>query len=292
VALTAIVVVTLIVTYIHTPKVAWTHPFVARPSSEKGLDASDLAALAEALNGASAPRTVLVYPDPASPIAERVGHETVSLVLGKERTPAAIRGALGMALPPSGFVDLVIAGARDDGTTRQVRAVIEQTLYHLYRPSGQAYTETYGSLERSTFLVGPADIALEPIGAVFEGGIELVAGGALDDPEPGVPLRMAFDWRVREPVSDSLAIFVHLVRDDVRLFAQRDAIPGNGLFPVAEWSAGELMRDQFALLLPPTLPPGEYELRVGIYDANTFERRSLIGAESGTYMVVKQWDIR
>jgi hypothetical protein len=71
-----------------------------------------------------------------------------------------------------------------------------------------------------TFLVGPTDVALEPIGAVFEGGIELVAGGVLDDLQPGVPLRMAFDWRIQEPVSDSLVMFVHF-GDDVEPGARR-----------------------------------------------------------------------
>lgn len=114
----------------------------------------------------------------------------------------------------------------------------------------------------------------------------------LDDVQPGIPLRMAFDWRVEDPVSDSLVMFVHLMRDDVELVAQRDAVPGDGLFPVDEWSPGEPVRDQFALLLPPTLPAGEYEIQVGIYDATTLLRRSLVEPESGTVIVVQQLDVR
>ena len=102
---------------------------------------------------------------------------------------------------------------------------------------------------------------------------------------------MAFDWRIQEPVSDSLVMFVHL-GDDVELVAQRDAVPGNGLFPVEDWRPGELVRDQFALLLPPTLPAGEYEIRVGIYDSTTSMRHSLIEPEGGTYVVVRQMSVR
>jgi hypothetical protein len=101
-------------------------------------------------------------------------------------------------------------------------------------------------------------------------------------------LRMAFDWRIQEPVSGSLVTFVHLIREDVELIAQRDAIPGNGLFPVQDWQPGEVVRDQFALLLPPTLPAGEYEVRVGIYDAETGMRRSLTEPEGETYAVIQQ----
>jgi hypothetical protein len=197
---------------------------------------------------------------------------------------------VGVILPSSGFVDLVMAAAPEDDTTLQVRGAMEQALYRLYRPSGQAETEAYGALERSTYLAGPAaDVALEPIGVVFEGGVELVAGGVLDAPQAGRPLRMAYDWRVHEPVGDSLVMFVHLVREDVELVAQRDAVPGNGLFPATEWRPGERVRDQFALLLPPALPAGEYEIRVGVYDATTQMRHSLVEPESGTYVVVEKW---
>ena len=290
--LAAILIVTLVLTYTRTQVVERNDVPVGRPRSGGRLTSEDFDALAEALNSAPSPRTVVVYPDRASPVAERVRHKTVPLVLGEDTTPTAIRGALGTILPPSGFVDLVMAGAEANDTTRQVRAVIEQTLYRLYHPSGQADTEAYGALERSTFLVGPADMALEPIGAVFEGGIELVAGGILDDLQPGIPLRMAFDWRTDNPVNDSLVMFVHLIRDDVELVAQRDAVPGNGLFPIESWSPGELVRDQFALLLPPTLPAGEYEIRVGIYDSTTLMRHSLIEPESRTYVVVRQFSVR
>jgi hypothetical protein len=193
-----------------------------------------------------------------------------------------------MILPSSGFVDLVMVDAKDNETTSRVRTAVEQALYRLYRPTGQADTDRFGALERSTFLAGPTDVAPEPIGAAFEGGIELMAGGVLDDLQPGIPLRMAFDWRVADPVDDSLVMFVHLMQDDVELVAQRDAVPGNGLFPIEAWKPGELVRDQFALLLPPTLPAGKYEMRVGIYDSRTFMRRSLTQPEGGTYVVVQQ----
>jgi hypothetical protein len=286
--LTAILVVTLVFTYTYIQQIEWKDILAGRPGSGGQLVAEDLDALTEAINSAPVPRTVVVYPDRASSIAERVRHETVPLVLGDDTTSAAIRGALGMILPSSGFVDLVMAGTEDSDTARRVYTVMEQTLYRLYRPSGQADTEAYGALERSTFLVGPADMALEPIGAVFEGGIELVAGGVLDDMRPGVPLRMAFDWRTQEPVSDAFVVFVHLMRDDVELVAQRDAVPGDGLLPVEEWRPGDLVRDQFALLLPPTLPAGKYEIRVGVYDAATLMRHGVIHPEGGTYVVVQQ----
>ena len=264
---------------------------VGPPGPAGRLAVADLDALAETLNRAEGPRTVVVYPDVASPIAERVQHETVSLALGADRSPAAISGAVRAILPASGYVDLVLAAAEEDETTRRVRVAMERSLYRLYHPSGQADVAAYGALERSAFVAAPAEGNLEPVGAVFEGSVELVAGGVLDDPQPGTPVRMAFDWRIQEPVSDSLVMFVHVLRDGVELVAQRDAIPGNGLWPVTEWQPGEVVRDQFALLLPPTLPAGEYEIQVGLYDAATQMRHSLVEPEGGTTVVVGAWTI-
>jgi hypothetical protein len=86
-------------------------------------------------------------------------------------------------------------------------------------------------------------------------------------------------------------MFVHVQRGDFELIAQRDAVPGNGLFPVEKWAPGELVRDQFALLLPHELPDGEYEIRVGIYDAETQMRYGLVGPGAGTYVVVQEWTV-
>jgi hypothetical protein len=263
VVLVAILIVTVALTRTRTQVMERNDVPVGRPTSEGRLATEDFDALAEALNSAPSPRTVIVYPDRASPIAQRVRHKTVPLVLGEDTTPAGIQDAVGAILPRSGFVDLVMAGTEANDTSRQVRA----------------------AMEHSTYLVGPADGALVPIGALFEGGLELAAGGVLDDPQAGMPLRMAFEWRMQEPVSDSLVTFVHLVRDDVELVAQRDA----GLLPGAGQEPGEALRDQFALLLPPTLPAGEYEIRVGIYDATTGMRYSLVEPGGGTYVGVQKW---
>jgi len=77
--------------------------------------------------------------DPGAAIEERVRHKTVPLVLGNDTTPVAIRGALGMILPSSGFVDLVMVDAKDNETTSRVRTAVEQALYRLYRPMVSVY---------------------------------------------------------------------------------------------------------------------------------------------------------
>jgi hypothetical protein len=265
--------------------------FGQRGSPALELKGEDLDALTEALSRAPVPRTVLVSADHADAVADRVQHHVVPLELGDTRPSVAIRGSLGTLLPVSGFVDVIAVGQDVSGATAQVRAALEQTLYRLYRASGQVETETFGSLERSVFLAGPADAMLEPTGAVFEGGIELVAGGVLDDLQAGEHLRVALDWRIESPADVSPVVFVHLVHNGGQLVSARDAVPGNGLFPVPDWEPGDLVRDQFALSVSSDLSPGQYELQVGMYDPETGMRYSLVEPEGGTYVVVQRFNI-
>jgi hypothetical protein len=251
------------------------------------LAAEDVDALVNLLNSEDRPaQTVVVFPaDHAAALAERTQQRVVPLLLGDDLSPMALQAALGAALPPSGLVDVILVNQGMTDVMRQVQVALEQRLYRLEE------TESFGSLEWNRFVVGPEDAPLKPIGARFEGGVELVAGGALGDPRPGEPLPLAFDWRVAQPVDDSLVVFAHLVYNQGSLIAQRDAVPGNGLFPVESWEPGASVRDQFALPLPPELPAGEYELQVGVYSATTGQRHAVVEPEAGPYVAVQQFTI-
>ena len=270
------------------PEMRVAVPTVA-PASQ--LASRDVDALADRLNEEPTSRTVVVFPgDYAETLAGHVQHKMVPLTLSGALAMPAIHAVLGAALPSSGLVDVIMVNQEATDVERSVRIALEQQLYRLYRP-GETSTESFGTLERNQFVVGPEDAALEPIGATFDNGVELVAAGILDDPQPGKPLRLAFDWRVMEPVEDSVVVFAHLTCDGGRVVAQRDAVPGNGLFPVECWEPGKLVRDQFALLLPPDLPAGEYEIQVGIYNDTSNQRYSVTGPEGGPYVVVRQFTV-
>ncbi len=256
------------------------------------LDPRDINALADQLNREPALGTVLVFPgDYAETLAGHVRHEVMPLTLNGVVAIPAIHAALGAVLPSSGLVDMIMVSQEASDVEHSVRIALEERLYRLYRPGG-AGAETFGTLERVQYVVGPDDVALEPIGAVFENGVEMVAAGILDDAQPGEPLRLALDWRVMEPVDDPVVVFAHLVYGGGQLVAQRDAVPGNGLFPVEGWEPGELVRDQFALLLPPELPAGEYEIRVGIYNPTSGQRYTIISPEGGAFLVVAQFTVK
>ncbi|HET7090052.1 MAG TPA: hypothetical protein VFL17_15555, partial [Anaerolineae bacterium] len=53
---------------------------------------------------------------------------------------------------------------------------------------------------------------------------------------------------------------------DGSIAAQADGIAGADSYPTSLWPAGARMRNRFSMRLPPDLLPGDYRLRVGLYD--------------------------
>jgi hypothetical protein len=48
--------------------------------------------------------------------------------------------------------------------------------------------------------------------------------------------------------------------------AQLDRVPLEPIYPPVKWRAGQLLADQYELVLPADLPPGSYQLIFGGYD--------------------------
>jgi hypothetical protein len=54
--------------------------------------------------------------------------------------------------------------------------------------------------------------------------------------------------------------------------AQLDEQPKQGDYPTGFWRVGEQIRDIHIFPLPSTLPPGTYDLRVGLYCVTSGQR--------------------
>jgi hypothetical protein len=84
---------------------------------------------------------------------------------------------------------------------------------------------------------------------------------------PGDVVGVRLVWSADKTPARPYKVFLHLLAADGRLVTQRDSEPGGGSRPTTGWGAGETVNDNHGLLLPNALPPGEYELRLGLYDA-------------------------
>jgi hypothetical protein len=87
--------------------------------------------------------------------------------------------------------------------------------------------------------------------------------------EPGSLVRLTLYWRTRQPMTVSYTVFTHLLGKDGSIWAQRDNIPVKGTYPTTGWVEGEVITDEYELLVKSDAPPGEYQIEVGIYDAAT-----------------------
>ena len=116
-----------------------------------------------------------------------------------------------------------------------------------------------------------------PVTGRFQNGIELRWTSGDYDTAPGEILGADLRWTTADALEPRLVRFLHLMTPDGRLAAQVDREPVMGYAPTYAWPPGQEIADPVALLLPPDLPPGDYELWVGLYDRDTLDRLPLTG---------------
>lgn len=118
-------------------------------------------------------------------------------------------------------------------------------------------------------------------GVSWQNGIRLLG---YDLPGTGLTqgdrLSVTFYWDTSLELVESLTVFVHLIDANNEIAAQRDQRPANGTRPTTGWAPGEIITDAYGLHTQPNLPPGEYRLRIGWYNATTNGRIPLADGES------------
>ena len=136
-----------------------------------------------------------------------------------------------------------------------------------YRRQGEA--EKAERLERRL-----ADDYTPPVRAEarFGAGVRFL-GYALGPPEPrpGSEVELVYYWQALRPMAEDYSVFVHFVRDGTTRF-QHDHEPLHGRYPTSRWQDGERLRERYRVRLPRDLPPGEYEVRLGLWDPRTGKR--------------------
>jgi len=90
--------------------------------------------------------------------------------------------------------------------------------------------------------------------------------------EAGDALLLTLYWQALAEMERRYTVFTHLLDAENRIVAQMDGEPLGGTHPTTEWRFGEIVRDNYGLLIAPDTPPGEYLLEVGMYYLPTLER--------------------
>jgi hypothetical protein len=96
------------------------------------------------------------------------------------------------------------------------------------------------------------------------------------NPRPGDTVTVTLYWEATQPVATDYSAFVHLVDEEMNIYAQQDSL-NPGRYPTHLWPSGEYDKDTHEVEIPPGTPPGEYVLGVGLYDPATMVRLPVRG---------------
>jgi hypothetical protein len=78
-------------------------------------------------------------------------------------------------------------------------------------------------------------------------------------------ITVTLTWQAWATPSHNYVVFVQLLDAADRVRAQHDGQPGDAALITSTWAAGEYVRDNHRLALPPDLPAGDYRLIAGMY---------------------------
>jgi hypothetical protein len=88
-------------------------------------------------------------------------------------------------------------------------------------------------------------------------------------------------WRSAAALKQAYKVFVHVLDPSgEHVVAQRDAEPQDGQAPTPGWVVGEVVDDQYPIMLPTALPSGDYPVEVGVYEARSGERLTLANGDN------------
>jgi hypothetical protein len=90
--------------------------------------------------------------------------------------------------------------------------------------------------------------------------------------KPGDALRLTLYWQARKEIDGWYKVFTHLLDDQARIWAQKDSVPVAGTRPTTGWVKGEVIVDEYELVVKPDAPGGDYILEIGMYEEGTGQR--------------------
>ncbi len=89
---------------------------------------------------------------------------------------------------------------------------------------------------------------------------------------PGGTLHLTLYWQSLAKMETSYTVFVHLLDAQNLTWGQRDNLPVGGAYPTTHWLPGEVVSDEYEIVVDAAAPAGQYQIEVGMYDLETMLR--------------------
>jgi 4-amino-4-deoxy-L-arabinose transferase-like glycosyltransferase len=125
-----------------------------------------------------------------------------------------------------------------------------------------------------------------PLQADFDGQVRLRGYGLPSPAHPGNRIPLSLIWQAQTRPDTNYAIFVQLRDTANNTLASADHQPYKSLLPTSKWPQGAVIQEVTWLQLPTDIPPGQYNLYVGLYRPDTLERLPLQSDTSGENAVI------
>lgn len=106
------------------------------------------------------------------------------------------------------------------------------------------------------------------------------------NPKPGGALTLVLYWESLALLDVDYTIFVHLRDSNNVSRVGADHQPYEGAAPTTRWKVGAVIKDVVKIDIPADLPPGEYQVAVGMYRLDTLERLPVTGDTSGENAII------
>ena len=98
--------------------------------------------------------------------------------------------------------------------------------------------------------------------------------------KPGEIVTVTTEWQVLAPLSGDFTTFVHLGEAGQPPLATGDSPPLQGRYPTRVWAVGEVVQDEYSLVVPEGVAYGRYPVWLGMYDPTSGARLPLtVGGE-------------
>lgn len=159
----------------------------------------------------------------------------------------------GRILPPYGY------WAKNRKVESAVERIGTQVVEHSRAP-GQFYVNGRGFNPDAPLAIRPKLNRLEPLG--------------------GRDFKLWVDWQTERPAPKDLAVFYHFTRQLPGRYSDTEFYGGGGpQRPASQWVGQVTTGPEWAVRVPDGMPPGEYEIVVGLYDPANGHRYRLLGDE-------------
>ena len=130
---------------------------------------------------------------------------------------------------------------------------------------------------RAALYLQPPDSGL--VGsASFEKGLYVWYARADRSVRPGDAITLELAWEKSASLDGDYTVYLHLIDPHGIICAQADGDPQNGFAPLSALATGKRQEDARALVIPRHATPGEYVIRLGVYDRNTGARLTVATA--------------